>query len=420
MCLTIHTANVLWFAAVCAAAIGAPEPNADPGTPGGVQSDAADPEGAGRTLASPLSGIRGIHFNPQLRPDIEHYPWLLFYPDCREEIREALDALVRKAHVNLVGIFVSIPYTLLHDAQGPLAGQAIDEWANMAYFDNVAAFVDDCDEAGLSVQIDLATNAWIPYAVDTANHLANAGRWPKPDDTPWDEAATWYSQVIEAIEGRTRHPERIAMWCMMGNYQHGASEPCLWEREDLPPVEQFTERFVKHVWPVFVASGTRPKAAPILLPIFSKAPYWMARSPEQRLSAFTNLRKWLVDDLAMPPDYWVMTTYPFCDPGPDGFYYLREIVRVLGPDSASRLISTDLKWHDWDGNGVHTCIIPTQGRSATEMLDWQFRKAAEYGMAGWWIWSYQDTANDSFGIRTHLGEWKPELVEALARQAPAK
>ena len=75
-------------------------------------------------------------------------------------------------------------------------------------------------------------------------------------------------QVIEYVEARAAHPEAIAMWCMMGNYHLGAAEPVLWDDTNRPEIGKCTERFVKVVWPAFRAAGKRPKAAPILLPIF--------------------------------------------------------------------------------------------------------------------------------------------------------
>ncbi len=251
------------------------------------------------------------------------YPWPVFdkyHGQYRSQLRAALADLVRDAHVNFISMFVPIPFTLAHPPLAPTADQPLTEWANLTYLDNLALFVDDCHDAGVSVELDLVDNRWIPYRVDSERHIGRPGNtvWPVADDTPWDESATWYREVIDYIESRTRHPESIAMWCMMGHYQHGTAEPCLWNTDSNPAILASTREFVKRVWPVFRAAGKRPKAAPILLPIFSNTAYWMPRTPEERLSAFSNLRQWIVDDLALPPDYWLMTSYPYCDPAPDG------------------------------------------------------------------------------------------------------
>ncbi|MFA6239664.1 MAG: hypothetical protein WC655_01970 [Candidatus Hydrogenedentales bacterium] len=373
---------------------------------------AAEPHATPHSNQTPF---RGVHFNPQVRADMPDFPWLLFYPEHRETVRRALEELVREARVNFIDIFVMIPHTLAKSAVGPQAGQTLAEWANIAYLDNVAAFIDDCHAAGISLEIDLACNLWIPHSVDSEHHLSNSGHWPKADDTPWDEAATWYSEVIEYVEAHTAHPESIAMWSMMGNHEFGAAEPVLWDREDLPAVTTSTEQFVKRVWPVFRAAGKRPKASPIMLPIFSANPYWSARPPLARLSAFSNLKKWLVDDLALPPDYWVMTTYPFCDPAPDGFHYLRAILKILGPESAGRLVSTDFKWFDREPKDS---ILAPQGKSGADVLEWHFKKCAEYGFSGWWIWAYQDCGKEAFGLRGATGEWRQELLPAIRVQYP--
>ena len=205
----------------------------------------------------------------------------------------------------------------------------------------MAVFVDDCHDAGISVEFDLVDNRWIPYRVDSEHHIGRPGGsgWPVADDTPWNESATWYREVINYVESQAQHPENIAMWSMMGHYQHGTAEPDLWGNDLNPAILAYTEQFVKRVWPVFRSAGKRPKAAPYVLPIFSNCAYWMAKTPEQRLSGVSNLKKWIVDDLALPPDYWPMTTYPFCDPAPDGFFYLRKIVEILGKGRTPRAFS---------------------------------------------------------------------------------
>ncbi len=375
---------------------------------GTVGSFAAD------NAAPPSPHFRGFYFNPLVKPDTPDFPWLLFYPQFRDQVRTDLHELVAATDVNLVDIFVCIAYSLKTPAQAPGADQPLDAWANLAYLDNVAAFVDDCHDAGLSAELDLVSNMWVPYSVDPKNQIGNSGYWPKPGETPWNESAAWYRGMITHIENKTAHPESIALWCMMGNYTLGTAEPCLWDRDDNPAILSSTEQFVKKVWPVFRAAGKRPKAPPIMLPILANDASWSKKTPSERLSAFSNLKKWIVDDLALPPDYWVMTTYPLCDPAPDGFDYLHKIVEILGAENASRIISTDLKGPGH--NDVRNCIVSTEGRSGPELLEWHYRKCGEYGFAGWWMWSYQDTPADHSGIRDVQGEWKPDLVQTIKRQ----
>ncbi len=360
------------------------------------------------------SHFRGVYFNPLVRTDMPDFPWLLHYSTCREKVRTALHELADTTEVNLVDIFVPIAYSLKTPAVAPGADQPLEAWANQTYVDNVAAFVDDCHEAGLSAELDLVSNMWVPYSVDPKNQIGDSGYWPKPDETPWDESALWYREMIVAIEARTEHPENIALWCMMGNYTLGTAEPCLWNRDDNPAILSGTEQFIKKVWPVFRAAGKRPKAPPIMLPIFADDTTWSKKPPLERLSAFTNLKKWIVDDLALPPDYWVMTSYAFCDPAPDGFFYLRKIVEILGPENAARIISTDLKGPGHDD--VRGAIVTTEGHSGPELLEWHFDKSAEYGFAGWWIWAYQDTPDAHSGMRDVQGNWKQELVRSIKKQ----
>jgi len=356
---------------------------------------------------------------------MEGYPWPLFHwydtdSAYRAGIRSALTELARDAGINLITVFVAIPHTLKNPPQGPQAGQPISEWANFTYLDNLALFVDDCHGAGISVELDLADNRWIPFSVDSEHHLGQPGNpsWPVADDTPWDESATWYTQIINYVESQAKHPQSIAMWCMMGHYQLGTAEPVLWGNDYIPEVLAYTEQFVKNVWPVFRSAGNRPKAAPIMVPVYSNDPYWMSKSPEARLSAFTNSKKWLVDDLRLPPDYWAMATYPFCDPAPDGVHYLRGIVDILGKENASRIISTDFKGPGHD-HARKVSTIPAEGHSGRELLEWHFQKCREYGFAGWWIYSYQDQEvfNQLTGIRRLNGQWKPDLLQAVRQQA---
>ena len=357
---------------------------------------------------------RGVFFNPQVkRGESPEFPWLLHYSLCRHEVQAHLKDLVGTTRVNFVSVFVNIAHSLQKPSRLPQPGQPVASWANTAYLDNVAAFIDDCDEAGLSVEVDLASNLWLPLSVDAQHQIANSGSWPAPTENPWIESALWYRETIQAIEDRTRHPERIAMWCMMGNYEFGEAEPCLWDRDDNPAITASAEKFVKYAWPIFRSAGKRPKAPPILLPILSNSPYWLARSPKARLSAFANLKKWIVDDLALPPDYWVMTTYPYCDPAPDGFSYLKAIVDILGPANAGRIVSTDFKGPGHDQERRDSIIVCPAGQTDSDMVKWHFRKCADYGFAGWWIWAYQDTPSATTGIRDLTGNWKSDLVRAI-------
>lgn len=382
---------------------------------------------AKRNAANPRRGFRGFFFNPNIRHDgMDGYPWPVFDPygkEYRAKIRTALRELAIEANINLIDVFIPIPFTLAHPPKAPRADQPLSQWANIAYLNNVAVFVDDCHDAGISVAFDLADNRWIPYSVDSKHHIGRPGgkSWPVADESPWDESATWYREIINYVESRAKHPESIAMWGMMGNYQWGTAEPCLWNCDYNPAIESNTEEFVKRVWPVFRSAGKRPKATPIMLPMFSNGSYWAAKTPETRLSAFTNLKKWIVDDLALPPDYWVMTTYPYCDPAPDGVHYLRRIVEILGKNNASRIISTDFKGpgHDEERKGT---IVGAGGHSGRDLLEWHFRKCAEYGFAGWWIYSYQDqeVSNQRTGLRSLDGQWKSDLVQAIRQQASGR
>ena len=358
-----------------------------------------------------------MFFNPQLkRAEAAEFPWLLIYPQCRNEVQRHLKELVATTDINFVSIFVNIAHSLKQPSQPPQEGQPLKDWANMAYLDNVATFIEDCHDAGVWVEIDLACNMWIPRSIEPKHQIANFGKWPMPSDTPWTESAVWYRETISYIESHTRYPERIALWCMMGNYEFGEAEPCLWDRDDNPAIAASAEKFVKHVWPIFRSAGKRPKAPPIMLPIFSNTPFWMARSPKARLSAFSNLKKWIVDDLRQLPDYWVMTTYPFCDPAPDGFCYLRAILEILGAENARRIISTDFKGPGHDQELRESIIIAPARQSGADMLKWHFQKGAQYGFAGWWIWAYQDTPKATTGTRDLAGHWKQDLVQVIQQQ----
>ena len=210
---------------------------------------------------------RGVYFNPQ----VAGAPWLLRYDAHRAMVQRALCELNEEAGINLVDVQVLIPHSLRVPAQGNRVGERVEEWANTTFLDNIARFVDDCHAAGIAVELDLVDNRWLPATVDPDAHIGKPGNpwWPQPDATPWDEAAEWYATVIRHVETRAAHPEAIAMWCPIGNYQVGAAEPVVWDNAARPEIGQYTEQFIKAVWPVFRATGKRPKAAPILFPIFA-------------------------------------------------------------------------------------------------------------------------------------------------------
>ena len=356
---------------------------------------------------------RGVFFNPQVAAD-PNFPWLLHYGDHRAKVRVALSDLKAAARINLVDVHILVPHSLGVPARGNRVGERIEQWANIAFLDNVARFVDDCHEAGLAAELDLVDNRWVPHTVDPEEHIGKPGNpwWPVADETPWDESAEWYRQVIQHVESRALHAEAIALWCMMGNYHWGAAEPVLWDNRIRPEIALWTERFVKRVWPAFRTAGKRPKAAPILLPIFASGGYWEKRTPMERLSAFSNLKRWIVDDLRMPPDYWVMSAYPHCDPAPDGVRYLRKVVEILGRGDAGRILSTDLKGEGHEGETRDT-ILSREGRTGAEMLRWHLAKCRQYGFAGWWIWSYQDTPASRTGLRRLDGTWKEDLLREI-------
>lgn len=353
---------------------------------------------------------RGVYFNPQ----VAGAPWLLRYDAHRAMVQRALCELREEAGINLVDVQVLIPHSLQVPAQGNRVGERVEEWANTTFLDNIARFVDDCHAAGIAVELDLVDNRWLPATVDPDAHIGKQGNpwWPQPDATPWDEAAEWYATVIRHVETRAAHPEAIAMWCPIGNYQLGAAEPVVWDNAARPEIGQYTEQFIKAVWPVFRATGKRPKAAPILFPIFAADDYWKTKTPADRLSGFTNVKRWIVDDLKQPPDYWVMSTYPACDPAPDGFHYLQKIVEIIGPDDAGRILSTDLKGVGHEDE-LRVTILGGVGDAGPETLRWHIAKCREYGFAGWWIWAYQDTPTSKSGVRTLDGAWKRDLVHEI-------
>ncbi len=355
--------------------------------------------------------LRGFFFNPWVNDQVQGEAWLKHYHRHREAIDRELKELVDKTGINFIDIQVLIPRTLA-DPKIPPAdpAAAIDEWADMRFIDNLVCFLDMCHASGVQVEVDLASNMWVPFSVDSKNHIANSPWWPEPDDTPWTESVVWYTQIIEYVERHVHEPDAIALWCMFGNYQFGGAEPVLWTSTTNPSLNRYTELFVKNAWPKFCQAGKRPKGAPILLPILSNNPHWMARDSSDRLSAAKNLKKWLVDDLRLPPDYWIVTTYPDSDPAPDGIEYLGRLVEIVGAKNASRIISTDFKA---TGHDLSRTIISSPSADSARMLRWNLSKVHQYDFAGWWIWAYRDTNTHQTGIRDVHGNWKENLVAEI-------
>ncbi len=182
---------------------------------------------------------------------------------------------------------------------------------------------------------------------------------------------------------------------MMGNFPCGAAEPVLWHNVDRPEIGRHPERFVKHAW-----EGC-----------------WAYRTPTHRRSALASLKRLLVDDLKLTPDYRPMTAYPFCDPAPDGFRYLRKVVETLGRNNADRIFMTDLKSERHHAETPDT-ILKRDGRTGTDKLRRHLSKCREYGLAGWWAWACQDTRKSSTGIRRMDGTRKEELAAAI-RKVPS-
>lgn len=364
---------------------------------------------------TPTDRLRGVHFNPfsPSPPGTGH--WLADYHLIRERVNHELSELVAETGLNFLDVMVLVPLTLREKAISPADdARDVTTWANMTTLRNLVNFLDDCYRVDVTVEVDLVTNQWVPYRVDTSHHIGQSEWWPRPDDTPWTEAAVWYEQIIRHVEEKVANPESIAFWTMMGNYQLGGAEPVAWAWPEQPQVEEFTARFVHEVWPRFCEAATRPVGSPIMLPMLADTEYWHAKTPQARLSSFTNLKRWLVDDLGLPPDYWVMSTYPCCDPATDGFHYLREVVGMLGSENAGRIISTDFKG---TGHSTANTIVDKSPLSDADVLRWHFGKVDEYGFGGWWIWCYQDTPDSPTGLRDLGGHWKPELVKVL-RERP--
>ncbi|MFT4690866.1 MAG: hypothetical protein ACKVHO_03555 [Verrucomicrobiia bacterium] len=357
--------------------------------------------------------LQGVFFNPLPSPPALRH-WLADFHKTSKLVERELIELIDTTAINFVDIHLLMPTTLKHKGRAPSDDDATPTvWANLQTLDNLAAFVDLCHRHEVTVEIDLANHMWIPYSVNTSRHIGRSEWWPRPDSTPWTESRVWYTQIIEYVEARCAHPEAIAMWCMFGNYQLGAAESVLWGRTDPGTATSWGRRFVKEVWPAFKRAGNRPKAAPIMLPILVDDAGWNALPKRERLRAFTHLKRLLVDELQQPPDYWVMTTYPGCDPAKDGFRYLEEITRILGPSGSQRLISTDFKA---TGQKTGTTIVSQGGMSKADQLRWHFSKIDEYNLAGWWIWCYRDARGKQTGIRNERGQWKAELVNVIRQR----
>jgi hypothetical protein len=216
------------------------------------------------------SRLRGFFFNPWINDQVRGEAWLKNYHQHREAVDRELRELVDKTGINFIDIQVLIPHTLAEPKTPPAdRAAAIDEWADMQFMENLVDFLDLCRTSSVQVEVDLANNMWVPFSVDTQNHIANSRWWPEPDDTPWTESVVWYTQIIEYVERHVHNPDAIALWCMFGNYQFGGAEPVLWTSTTKPLLNRYTERFVKNAWPKFCKAGKRPKGAPILLPILS-------------------------------------------------------------------------------------------------------------------------------------------------------
>ncbi len=373
--------------------------------------------------AASTAPLRGFFFNPWVNDEVRGDAWLKHYHLYHEAVDGELKELVAKTGINFLDIQILIPRTLARPKVGPTDDAAsIDQWADMTFMKNVVRFLDVCHKEGVQVEIDLATNMWIPFSVDTKDHIANSRWWPVPDDTPWTESAVWYTQIIEYVEQHVRDKNVIAMWCMFGNYQLGGAEPVLWTSPSISRVNEYSELFVKQVWPRFRAAGERPKAAPIVLPILSNSPYWSNRSTTDRLRAMVNLKQWLVDDLHQAPDYWIVSTYVRSDPATDGVAYLQGLVNIVGRENAHRIISTDFKG---PGHDLSQTIVNASALTGAEQIRWNLAKVREYGFGGWWMWSYRDSATQQTGIRDTKGNWRSDLVTAITsgparRGAPQK
>ena len=118
---------------------------------------------------------------------------------------------------------------------------------------------------GLSWNSISSTIGGSPHTIDPAGHIGRPGNpwWPKADQTPWDEAAEWYAQVIEYSRSARQAPRGHCHVVHDGQLPLGArAEPVLWNDTNRPEIEKCTERFVKVVWPAFCSAGKRPEGRP--------------------------------------------------------------------------------------------------------------------------------------------------------------
>ena len=334
---------------------------------------------------------------------------------------------MKKAGLNYLMWFIPIPRTVRKPYKGNAAGQPFEEWANFTFLDNLVALLDDCYDLGICVELDLADNRWIPFSIRPQEHIGKPdGLWPVAGEEPWKDSIEWYTAIIDYVEKSVRNVETIAMWCMTGNFQLGGSEPVVWDGEGQPDIVNASERYVKECWPLFRATGKRPKGSPYMMPIFVNGGYWVGppergkfiedtywadKTPTCRLSSFSNIKKWLADDLNIPPDYWMMSSYAYCDPARDGVNYMKEITGILG--GTAPIITTDLKCVPGHEYELINSLVYRPDMNFTDMMRWHLEKCEEYGFAGWWIWALQDSEDHPWGVIDKNGVIRQEFMDAF-------
>jgi hypothetical protein len=89
-------------------------------------------------------------------------------------------------------------------------------------------------------------------------------------------------------------------------------------------------------------------------------------------------------------------------------------VELLGPASAGRILSTDLKGESHEEE-TRTNILDRQGRTGADILRWHSANRRKYGLASRWMWAYQDTPTSKPGSRPHDGSWKGKLVREIVK-----
>ena len=90
----------------------------------------------------------------------------------KNEVNKELSDLVDKTGINFIDMQVLIPWTLKMEGVPPSDPNAsMTTWANMRTMNNLVDFLDYCYSKNVSVEVDLATNMWIPYTVDTNQHI---------------------------------------------------------------------------------------------------------------------------------------------------------------------------------------------------------------------------------------------------------